>query len=71
MIVMEVANKWRGLCLFALPEKKKYVYGELIKRGKYPAIVDKNGWHVVVPETLCKLAGYDEEGNEVYRSCKR
>lgn len=70
MIEMEVPNKWRGLAFFKLP-KKQYVYCELIKLSKFPYIQDKNGWHVIASNTLEKLAGYDENGNEVYRSVKQ
>ena len=64
---MEVPNKWRGKRLV----NGEYVSGVLFKNSVGALINDGSGYVQVDPKSLSKLAGYDEEGNEVYRSSKR
>lgn len=68
MIEMEVPNKWRGKRLLL---NQDIVYGTLTNRGNWTAIANKDGIFRVFDDSLQKLAGYDENGNEVYRSVKQ
>ncbi len=65
---MEVPNKWRGKRLLL---NQDIVYGTLTNRGIWTAIANEKGVFRVIDDSLQKLAGYDENGNEVYRSCKK
>ena len=62
----KVPNKWRGERINGAGA----IYGTLFIRQIGTLIYDGVGWAKVKPESLSKLAGYDAEGNEVYRSCK-
>lgn len=64
---MEVPNKWRGKRLLL---NQDIVYGTLTNRGIWTAIANKDGIFRVFNNSLQKLAGYDKDGNEVYRSIK-
>ena len=64
---MEVPNKWRG----AKTNSGEPVFGTLTKSSYWYAIANKDGIFKVFSNSLAKLAGYDAEGNEVYRSCKQ
>ncbi|MBQ7199223.1 MAG: hypothetical protein IJS29_08180 [Selenomonadaceae bacterium] len=68
MIEMEVPEKWRGKRLLL---NQDIVYGTLTNRGIWTAIANKDGIFRVFDDSLQKLAGYDENGNEVYRSYKK
>lgn len=68
MIEMEVPEKWRGKRLLL---NQDIVYGTLTNRGIWTAIANKDGIFRVFEDSLQKLAGYDENGNEVYRSYKK
>lgn len=65
---MEVPNKWRGKSM----NTGGIVEGLLISRHSrhyLPVILDAWGReHQIQPDKLFKLAGYDENGNEVYKS---
>ncbi len=65
---MEVPNKWSGKRLLL---NQDIVYGTLTNRGIWTAIANKDGIFRVFDDSLQKLAGYDEDGNEVYRSVKQ
>ena len=65
---MKIPDKWRGRRILNDEE----ISGELVKNQLgYLIRVEGGGYAKVKPESLSKLAGYDEEGNEVYRSSKR
>ena len=68
MIEMEVPEKWRGKRLLL---NQDIVYGTLTNRGIWTAIANKDGIFRVFDDSLQKLAGYDENGHEVYRSYKK
>lgn len=63
-----VPIKFRGKEL----ETGKYIYGYFtIGVNQFwqdiPYIIDKSTvWHAVDIDTVCQLAGYDAEGNEIY-----
>lgn len=64
---MEVPEKWRGKRTL----NGEYIYGTLLSKHFGLLIYDGRGYAKVEPQSLCKLAGYDENGNEVYRSYKK
>lgn len=64
---MEIPNKWRGISRLT----GKYIYGTLHKFTFATMIYDAGVYHTVKKSSLAKLAGYDENGNEVYRSYKK
>lgn len=64
---MEVPNKWRAFRFV----NGKEVVGTLTRRGIFAAIANKDGVFRVQEDTLQKLAGYDENGNEVWQWAKR
>lgn len=68
MIELEIPNKWRGRRWLL---NNDMVYGTLTSKGTYAAIANKDGVFRVFDNSIAKLAGYDKDGNEVYRSCKR
>lgn len=64
---MEVPEKWRGLSKLT----GKVIYGTLHKFSFATMIYHNGVYHTVYKSSLAKLAGYDENGNEVYRSVKK
>ena len=62
-------NKYRGEILYTNDK----ICGDLINDGKYTGFAEIRAgkeFFLVNPFTLQKLAGYDKDGNEVYRSVK-
>lgn len=70
MIELEVPNKYRGEIIFT----NQKVCGDLIDDGKYTGFAEirsgKEIFSLVSPFTLQKLAGYDKDGNEVWKNLK-
>jgi len=64
---MEIPNKYRGIRKLT----GKPIYGELY-RFSFATMIKTDGiFYPVKPKSVCKLAGYDKDGNEIYRSCKK
>ena len=67
---MEVPNKYRGKIIYS----DEIVSGDLLNAGKYTGFAEiragKEIFSFVDPFSLQKLAGYDKDGNEVWRKIK-
>lgn len=44
----------------------EFVYGDLLHKDDNVVIVDKFGHHIVEPDSVKQLVGYDKNGREVY-----
>lgn len=63
---MKVPVKFRGVL------KNKYVYGSRLQECSISSkiyIVDDTDYYMVYRNTVRRLVGYDESGEEIYEKC--
>ena len=59
-----ITTKYRGVRI----TDGNFVYGDLYQGVAIKKIITPTGEYIIFSESVAKLVGYDEDGNEIYKS---